>query len=535
MKTRVLSIGRLAVAAALVGCLWAQSMAVGWAARPRQEEPAALVLVDAAGGLLLLAGNEVRPITPPVVRAEILAGLRVGEPSGARLSGMPGVKGELVMSPTGSLWWVDSRVRYEVQPQVADDVVLSLPVGEPLDLGDAEARLRAAAGATGEATAQATAGVPAQPGVTATPSPSTTAPPTSTPSSAAEPTPARASSAIAEALTAARNRIDAWKFDEAIALLTPHSGAGNAEVLVALGDASRGRGSVADLRTSLDWYTKAIALNPDVPRFYRVRAMAYDALGPSFRVQAIDEYQKAIDTALRMGRNPAPGDYTRMATLLRVVAYAGDGFDPQRLQQAADAATKALGLDNDFIPAYTERARIYAAQRVGGSDRDVARALAVDPGSTVPHIIAWHAIADTWGPSYAADRAQKAGQYWNDSVTYWDKYIALIESDISKIAERDENWEAKQITPDWAYYYRAGARAGANPRDKDRVLADYAKAIQLNPREPSFYAQRGFYYYNTVRANAEAKQDFLKYLELLGDVDDEDKGRIAVLIRRINN
>jgi len=516
----------LGAAVSLAGFLFVSSAGLGHAADPRQTEPQVLVFVDPLGSLLLFDGTLLRPIAPPRVRAEFLAGLRVGDPIGAQLTGVPIAKGELVTSPTGSLWWVEGRVRHEVQPEAADDLVLSLPMGELLDLDGAEARIGGTVGGTGEGASE-TSPPAAVPPVANPP-----LQPTATPS-ASDASAARAASAIADALSLARARIDAWKFDDAIALLMPHSTAGNAEVLVALGDAYRGRSSVADLRASIDWYTKAIALNPDVPRFYRVRALTYDALGPAFRVQAIDEYQKAIDTAVRVGRRPAPGDFSRMATLLRVIAYAGDGFDPSRLQQAADAATKALGLDNDFIPAYTERARIYAAQRAGGSDRDIARALSVDPGSTIPHIIAWHAIADTWGPTFAADRAQRSGQYWNDSVTYWDRYISLIESDISKIAEHDENWEAKQITPDWAYYYRGSARAGANPRDRDRVLADFAKAIQLNPREPYFYEQRGLYYYNVVRANAEAKQDFMKYMELLGDVDDEDKGMIASLIRRI--
>jgi tetratricopeptide (TPR) repeat protein len=499
---------------------------------PSAQQGSRAVVADADGNLYLLRDGVLSPVDPPIVSAQFLARFSRG-PGIDSLPGDPGASGELVRAVSVTLWWLSGTSRHEVAvlSRADDPVLMELSLGEPLDLSGAEERA-ARAFASGAEQPVPTAPTTADPTATAAPAVST---PAATPA-AATPTSAAASDAAVAAVAAARGHIARRHFDLAIAALRPHEGSGRGDVFGTLAEAYWWRTAPEDLRKSIEYSTKAISAEPNVVRHYRWRGMAFQSLGRHTRPEALADFQRAVDTALKTGQRPTAGDYTAIADLHRLLARQSGVFDRSRLEEASKAATLAMGYDNDFTPAYVIRALVKSSLGEGGSAQDIQKAFQIDPGSTDPQHIAWHALASYWSAFLAPDInvRGRSNQYFSESWTYWDKYISLMESDPAKLAVKSDSWEAMQITPDWAYYNRGVSISWENVRDRDKILADFGRAIQLNPREPAFWYQRGRYYYS-IGANAAARGDLQKYMELMGNDDDGNKGEAAAMLRKIGN
>jgi tetratricopeptide (TPR) repeat protein len=64
----------------------------------------------------------------------------------------------------------------------------------------------------------------------------------------------------------------------------------------------------------------------------------------------------------------------------------------------------------------------------------------------------------------------------------------------------------------WPYYSRGNAHRAKN--DYERAIADYTKAVELNPKDHNVYRGRALAYFNSGKA-VEGLQDAEKSLELL--------------------
>ena len=220
-------------------------------------------------------------------------------------------------------------------------------------------------------------------------------------------------------------------------------------------------------RKAVDYFNKAIELNPNLAAVYNNRGNAYQALGDHARGMA--DY----DMSIQLDPDYAPAYYNRGNAYYRL----GD------IPQAISDYSSAVELDPEYVSAYSNRGLAYKA--LGDLSRAIAdhdQALELDPNDTTA--------------------------YNNRGITY-----RALGDNTRAIADYDK---ALELDPNYAMAYRNRGNAYKDIGDLIRAISDYDKAVELDPNKADAYFGRG----NVYKALADLSRaitDYEKALKLAPD------------------
>ncbi len=245
-------------------------------------------------------------------------------------------------------------------------------------------------------------------------------------------------------------------------------------------------------------FTKAIEIDPNDPKAYNNRGVAYGNKGQYD--QAIADFTKALEidpkydkAYYNRGRtyadkglyDQAISDYTKCLEInpKDAEAYFARGFYYHKKNQYDEAIsdyTQALKINPSYSEAYANRGHAYVRKgQYNEAISDGTRALEINP------------------------RDDKA--YYNRGVAYMNKhqYDEAL-SDFTK---------ALEINPkDADAYYNRGFSYGGKG-SYDQAISDFSKALGINPRDAIAYFYRGLAYLKKGN-HEEAISDFSRALEI---------------------
>ena len=224
-----------------------------------------------------------------------------------------------------------------------------------------------------------------------------------------------------------------------------------------------------DNNLKLEYYTKAISLDPNYSYAYINRGVAYHELGQYNR--ALGEYHKAIEID--------PND---------AISYYNRGVAYHALSQYYEAVREynlAVSIDPNYVNAYNNRGLSY--EKLGQYDaaiRDHTKALELDP---------------------------------QDEDAYYNRGFVYNELGDTEMAIRDYT-QAIYWDPDYssAYYNRGLAYYGLG--DNENAVHDFTQAISIEPEFANAFWGRGIAY--QAMGNYQlAIDDYNEYLRLRGNKD----------------
>ena len=253
-----------------------------------------------------------------------------------------------------------------------------------------------------------------------------------------------------------------------------------------------------DFEQAIQYYDKAINLNPNYAIAYFYRGNAYGNKGELD--QAIQDFTKAID----LNPNDAKA-YNN-----RGIAYGTkDDFD-----LAIQDFTKAIDLDPNYAKAYFYRGIAYSDKgELDQAIQDYDKAIDLNPNDAKAYFYRGNAYSNKGDFDQAIqdyDKAieldpQLAEVYNNRGNAYSDK------GDFDQ-ATQDYD-EAIDLNPNDAKAYNNRGVAYSDKGDLDRAIQDYDKAIDLNPNDAKAYNNRGNAYSNKGELD-QAIQDFTEAIDL---------------------
>ena len=257
------------------------------------------------------------------------------------------------------------------------------------------------------------------------------------------------------------------------------------------------RTDTRDLHLAIADLTKAIDINPKYTDAYNQRGIAFRRSGDFSR--AIADQSKAIEI------NPAFAP-----------AYNNRGYAHQQ-QKEYDRAladyNKAIELDPAYAVSYFNRAFTHGLRdNTNSAIADLKQAMKLGGR-------AFDYFFDTLKPTEhsqiialftrAIDRNAK------DAVAYYDRGLTYAAVDEWERAIADYN-KAIEIDPKYVDAYIGRGKAYSSERfDDARAMADYNKAIELDPKNARAYLARGRFYIDQLSDQADrAMADYNRAIEL---------------------
>ena len=220
-------------------------------------------------------------------------------------------------------------------------------------------------------------------------------------------------------------------------------------------------------KKSIEHYTEALKLNPQLIAIYYNRGLAYDSRG-DFEC-AIQDFTKAIELK---------SDYAD-AYHSRGLAYGKTGDN----NSAIEDFTKAIQLQQNDADAYYNRGLAYSKTGDNNSAiEDFTKAIALKPDF--------------------------AEAYYNRGVAYREK------GDSERAVE--DFTKAIELKPNYAKAYDNRGVTYGNRGDSERAISDFTKAIELKPNFAKAYYNRGTVYGIKGDQNL-AIEDFTKAIALKPD------------------
>ncbi|MEE0857629.1 MAG: tetratricopeptide repeat protein [Ruminococcus sp.] len=230
-----------------------------------------------------------------------------------------------------------------------------------------------------------------------------------------------------------------------------------------------------DYDKAIEYYGKAIELNPEYAEAYTNRGNAYGLLNEYDK--AIDDYSKAIEL------NPELAEaYNNRGTVYE---------DLKKYDKAREDYNKAIKLNPEYAEAYYNRGNAYAClKEYDKAIEDYSKAIELNP--------------------------KYAKAYYNRGHAYVDlkEYDKAIE-DYSKAIE---------LNPENAKAYYSRGFAYSDLEEYDKAIDDFSKAMELNPEDAELYYFRAKAYEaigETEKAKAD-KEMSEKLKAKQGDSDDSD-------------
>ena len=229
--------------------------------------------------------------------------------------------------------------------------------------------------------------------------------------------------------------------------------------------------------------TEFVSLEPNHAEAYRMRGSAYAKRGE--HVQSIADYDKALelepeeDAPVRYGQAPA-GEQSAMST------RTSSGLWQKSLQAvrrkewdtAVALLTEFIAMNPNHAEAYRKRGGAYAKQGEHQlSIADYDRALELEPEDDAPVRYDQGAAGGQTGPLDLPGEG-----LWQRSLQAvqrrkWDQAISLLSEFIS-------------MNPNDAEAYRKRGRAYSKKGEHDLSMADYDKALELEPEDTSLPDER---------------------------------------------
>ncbi len=216
-----------------------------------------------------------------------------------------------------------------------------------------------------------------------------------------------------------------------------------------------------------------------------------------------------------------------------MLAYLGGIPGRDALPQARDAAARAVALDPALADGYRARALLaYHARDFAAAERDVARALELNPGSARAHNSNGNILNTLCRPEEAIERFQRAAELdplWAAPPN--NQANALVQ--LGRYAEALGAYEqALELNPGNSSLLRNIAKILS---DLGRHEEAIARAREVHARQPDSWSNArlaGLLFEDGERAEAEALLEGLERLRRDGQARDIDLVRLYALTRR---
>jgi len=219
-----------------------------------------------------------------------------------------------------------------------------------------------------------------------------------------------------------------------------------------------------NIETEIEYYNRAIELNPENAKAYNNRGLAYMNLEEYEK--AISDYNKAIEL------NPEDAD---------VYNNRGDAYrNLKEYEEAIGDYNKAIELNPEHANAYNNRGLAYMnLEEYGTAIRDYNKAIELN--------------------------SKFATAYYNRGIAF--SYLKGYEKAIS-----DYN-KAIELNPESDAAYNNRGLAYKNLKEYEKAISDYNRAIELNPESDAAYNNRGIAY-EDLKEYEKAISDFNRAMEL---------------------
>jgi tetratricopeptide (TPR) repeat protein len=345
--------------------------------------------------------------------------------------------------------------------------------------------------------------------------------------------------ARADAVTQSNSLRTMRKYQEALDTVMPYAGDKDYNILVAIGQAIEGWTTPADRLRAIEWYEKAIALDPANKTGYARRAGAFGDAGFRYFEERLADRQRVVDMA--EGASPAKlasaGEYGDLAGANDsfVIPRGGGGFDTRRRDLVMDLRSKAIALDPSSYGRFLDRAEFINSRHrnpsMGRDDVDRARFLVRSMDRSLP--ATWYAQAQfarrvaslptsmtLAGSSITVDgittpyRASVA-QLRNRAIDNYSRYIKAFEEsgrDYSKLGDGVGAYENRA-----AVYRSLGGTYHRSAIDDQETL------IAINPRNAGYWRNLATSL-DAISERRAANAYYEKYLDLNGSEDLGDVG-----------
>ncbi len=235
-----------------------------------------------------------------------------------------------------------------------------------------------------------------------------------------------------------------------------------------LGNYERINGNYSD---AVEYYTKAIELNPDYEAAYNCRGVAYWGL-KNYK-DSIQDYSKCIELD--------PQNY---------ITYYNQGISyadlskieekKENLKKAIESYSKSIELNPEYAEVYNNRGNSY-------SDLGEKRKAIEDYNKAIE-----------LNPEYAIAYNNRGNRY----------------SELSEKGKAIEDYnKAIELNPEYVTAYNNRGNSYSDLGEEEKAIGDYNKAIELNPEYALAYNNRGFCY-KKLGETKKAEKDFQKAAEL---------------------
>jgi tetratricopeptide (TPR) repeat protein len=343
------------------------------------------------------------------------------------------------------------------------------------------------------------------------------------------------------------------RYAEMLPLLMPFAASNNFDVDIMIGRAYEGLKLPPDCLRALDWYNKAIALQPNNVTGYDRRASGYDCLGVPYLDRKLADRVRVVDMADTGGKSPSAGQIGDLAgATLDMAAPGGQGaVDFARVRKGLELRSRAIAMTStstegglrDMAGRLMDRAELYNGRLAnpGAARQDADEALnIVRTKLDMRNYRNWYSraqinrryaalgdtvIAPLMLPGFGIFRPTKA-QLRNEAETYYTKYINAFEASGRDFAKYGSGVDA--------YTNRASNYSGMGGAINTRkAVADYSTSFALNPRNPARLwdrAQRQM----DLGNNSAALADIQQYLAMNQGVDVQGvNGRLLALLHQL--
>jgi hypothetical protein len=348
------------------------------------------------------------------------------------------------------------------------------------------------------------------------------------------PTAADISAAVARSNTLRGQRM----FQEALDAVMPLAGTNNFDVLIAIGQAYEGFGSMAHFQRAAEWHTRALDVattNAQRITGHTRRAAALGDSGDQFLDARLADRQRVVDLAEEGGRQASAGQYGDLAGAHgSFIAPGGQFVDFNRVEKVLELRSKAIELMETPGRLFDRAELVNARLQNPGwarNDADWAYALVIRTlDMSVP--ANWYARAEAarryagLGSAVIAPGRPNATQLRIDAINHYTRYIEGFE-------ESGRN-RARFGDISGAYGNRAAVYEALGGGANFRRAAD-DRTNRINVDAPYAHFARFLERANTlfVRLNEQgaAATDYRRYLQMTEAGDSTNKSLAAARIR----
>ncbi len=303
-----------------------------------------------------------------------------------------------------------------------------------------------------------------------------------------------------------------------------------------LGNYERINGNYSD---AVEYYTKAIELNPDYEAAYNCRGIAYWGL-KNYK-DSIKDYSKCIEldsqnyiTYYNQGISyddlskieekkenlkKAIENYSKSIELnpeyADVYNNRGNSYsDLGEKRKAIEDYNKAIELNPEYAIAYNNRGNRYSELgEKGKAIEDYNKAIELNPEYAMAY--------NNRGNSYSdLGEKRKAIEDYNKAIELNPEYTDAYNNrgnrygDLGETGKAIEDYnKAIELNPEYVMAYNNRGNRYSDLGEEEKAIGDYNKAIELNPEYALAYYNRGICY-KKLGETKKAEKDFQKAAEL---------------------